>query len=572
LNRRITVEVILGVLLAAGFFWWLYFRPEPGPETLGLDDPRVLASVSKNQEKVLVIGVDGMTWDVALELMNQGRMPNLTRLFSESPHGEMHSEPPLISPAIWTTFATGRPRSAHGIDNFFARLPGQYKEVRMTSRFRRTPAVWSVASSVGRTVGVVNWNATYPAEKVNGVFVAHGISRDRISDEMIHPPEWRDRIKSLEPVSCEWMEASLQEIDRVVENSQARNSYDDDCLVYAIAMEVLKEERPDLMMVYFSGVDVVSHIYWKYRWPLSRRNQFPISIKGRDLFRDVIENHYAFTDGLIGGLLEEAGGYTVFIVSDHGMGPNYPPNNYYLVLNKLIEHLGYLHYSEGSKKEILWSATSAWNAQDMRKKYQGIFINLEGREPEGVVPAKEYEAFQKELMASLEALRTDKGKPLFVEVRPGKTKDVKAPAGIAAPDVLVETDRQALADAYIFRKPEDRDPIPVEEIRWVYSDGSGDHAPDGIFMVAGPRVSGFGKLDAGIYDIAPTILWVLGLPVGADMQGRALRRAFVESMSGRETLLINSWTGLIKGGQTTKTLEPDEKHLIQLRALGYIQP
>lgn len=349
MSRRIIIEILLGILFIAGFVWWFYFRPEKGQDTISLDDPLVRARILENKEKVLVIGVDGMTWSVALGLMNEGRMPNLARIFASAPHGMMHSEAPLISPAIWTTFATGHRRSTHGIDNFLTKLPGKYKEVDMTSRFRKTPAMWNIVSWAGRTVGVVNWNAAYPAEEVNGVFVVHGIKQEKMTDEMVLPPEWRDRILSLTPVAFNKMEVSLEKM----KNNQARRAYNHDRLVYTIAREILSEMHPDLMMVYLPGIDVVSHIYWKYRWPLSMENSFQVSQKDRELYHNVIENHYEFVDVLIGGLLGEADGYTAFIISDHGMGPNYPPNNYYLILNHLLEHMGYLHYADKSCETIL---------------------------------------------------------------------------------------------------------------------------------------------------------------------------------------------------------------------------
>jgi predicted AlkP superfamily phosphohydrolase/phosphomutase len=581
-------------------------------------------------------------------------MPNLARIFSHSPHGVMLSEAPLISPAIWTTFATGQHRDVHGIDNFLTKLPQEYKEVDMTSRFRRVPAVWNIASWAGRTVGIVNWNAAYPAEEVNGIFVGHGISLDKITEKTIFPAEWMDRVRGLTPATFDKMEARLQQMP----GTQAQNAYDHDRLVYTISQEILRETHPDLMMVYFPGVDVVSHIYWKYRWPLSMGNCFRISAQKKK-FRDVIENHYEFTDAMIGGLVKQAEGYTVFIISDHGLGPNFPPNNYYLHLNHLLERMGYFHYADkscetilsdlaqegflpvpdpvsanifmlaralvaeagrrqnsgrplmgpeeirqwlqgqvrlraekgGGKKinpeqmkalaksltpgsvgiKIKWSKTTAWNIEDMRKGLQGIFINANDRYPQGSVQPGTYDSLQQQITSSLAALRTEKNRPLFLSVRPNRARPAKEPWQPDIPDILVEVNRQALADNLIYKGRDDRDPIPMAAIRWIYYQGSGDHIPEGVFLLTGTNAKGFGKLDVSLYDIMPTILWALGIPAGADMRGRVFRQGFTEPVSGHDPIRISSWTGKVKQKLITGVSSPDENRLQQLRALGYIQ-
>ena len=80
----------------------------------------VLFSCAKKQElnesrKVVVIGVDGAEWTIINRLVSQNRLPALGVLLKEGAWGDLESIPPLVSPAIWTTIATGRSRSDHGI-------------------------------------------------------------------------------------------------------------------------------------------------------------------------------------------------------------------------------------------------------------------------------------------------------------------------------------------------------------------------------------------------------------------------------------------------------------------------
>ena len=649
-----SVALILGILLIGGSVGWFNFLSTPEGDLVKLSDQMVRTRILENKEKVLVIGIDGMTWSIALELINQGRMPHLGRIFANSPHGILTSEAPLISPAIWSSFATGHKRSVHGIDNFLTKIPGEYKEVDMTSRFRQTPAIWEMVSWTGRTVGVVNWNAAYPAEKVNGVFVGHGIKLEKTNDEMIYPAEWREKIRSLNPVDFPKMERSLSRIGE----SQARSAYDQDRLVYTIAQNILSELHPDLMMIYLPGIDVVSHLYWKYRWPLGMNHFFWVSQQERALYRNVIENHYEFVDVLIGGLLEKANGYTTIILSDHGMGPIYPPNNVSLILNHLLERMDYLQYKDETCETIIteltnqgvlsiphprsrnifllskllitearrlqkngkqemdaaeieewlkskvkfnpkntpvqekmtrimnriaesikpgvvgvavdWSKTSAWNIEDVKKDKHGVFINLENRDKQGIVPYNTYKTFQVELINKLKKLRTEKETPLFLCVLPNQEGADNDSIRIDIPDVVLEVNHEALADELIFRDKDDQDPIPLDAVKSIYS-GSGDHLPEGVFAVTGENIKGFSQLDVSIYDITPTILWALDLPVGADMPGRILKEAFIEPRIDQDSMIISSWTGALKRADNIQVSRPDEERLNQLRALGYVR-
>src|SRR5262249_36901627 len=67
---------------------------------------------------LLVVGLDGADWEVIRPLIREGRLPHLARLVGEGTSGTLLSEPPLLSPIIWTTLATGRPPTEHGITSF----------------------------------------------------------------------------------------------------------------------------------------------------------------------------------------------------------------------------------------------------------------------------------------------------------------------------------------------------------------------------------------------------------------------------------------------------------------------
>src|SRR5262249_55056739 len=149
---------------------------------------------------VLVVGIDGATWDLADKLIARGELPHLASLRTRGSWGRLKSFEPTSSPIIWTTIATGRRADEHGVRGFtHTRLRGVHQalpplrplkrmgfswlfeqlvkrgevfEAPVTSAERRVPALWNIASAQGSPIAVVNWWATWPAEPVLGYMVS----------------------------------------------------------------------------------------------------------------------------------------------------------------------------------------------------------------------------------------------------------------------------------------------------------------------------------------------------------------------------------------------------------------
>ena len=94
----------------------------------------------------------------------------------------------------------------------------------------------------------------------------------------------------------------------------------------------------------------------------------------------------------------------------------------------------------------------------------------------------------------------------------------------------------------------------------------GTPPPDGIFALLGPDVKRGIRIEASVYDIAPTILYLKGLPVGADMDGKPLLEALTEVRPVRTALYTR-----MRHQQGKENPELDKKRLEELKALGYIK-
>lgn len=325
--------------------------------------PRAFASNAEGRGRIVVVGVDGMTFDVLDPLVAAGKVPHLAAILARGARAVLRSERPMRSPALWTTIATGQPRKVHGIYDFVTGSgywPKAERDVEarlVTSDMRRAPALWTLANRADRSAAVVGWLNTWPAETIDGAmvapYVALGMKRqtsikgkiyDR-AERQYAPAELADRLARLVVKPEEVTKAIVatlvdspppsSPLHRVVP-SLRRYLYTVHWSLAAgltnVAMvEALLRERPqtDLVMTYLDGADTLGHRFWLLRQPLSEIRarleaqgipaQHAPELKRR--FGSVIDAYYGFVDAQIGRLRAAAGPEATFLIlSDHGWG------------------------------------------------------------------------------------------------------------------------------------------------------------------------------------------------------------------------------------------------------------
>lgn len=148
--------------------------------------------------QILLIGLDGATWDLILPWVAEGRLPNLGALLREGSWGTLLSTvPPATFPA-WSSFLTGLNPGRHGIFDFTRRKFGTYEVEFVNSTYRRGRSLFRIASEAGKRVGVIGVPATYPPEKVNG-FLISGFDAPvatGIDPSFVYPRELFSEIRS----------------------------------------------------------------------------------------------------------------------------------------------------------------------------------------------------------------------------------------------------------------------------------------------------------------------------------------------------------------------------------------
>ncbi len=528
---------------------------QPSPQTPsapGHQPPRPEAAVPANTteprrettplaKRILLIGLDGATFDVLNPLMKAGRMPNLQYLIETGTSGILDSTKPPITPAAWTTFMTGKGPGRHGIVDF-EKYDVRTNQLSFNSTYEiREKTIWEILSEKGFRVGSLNVPMTYPPRKVNG-FMVSGFETPSTDTEFTWPPDLKHEILRRWPeynYRSDWQRKLFggDELFRRnighIEKSFAQG--------YELATFCGERYGWDVMMVLFKLVDNLQHKAWKYLDPKT---------SSRSPERAEISAHcFEMLDKTIGDLARFAreNDATILIMSDHGHGSldgKAQPN-------ALLEQWGYLTLKSrvgqsrrraerilarlvgrtakrfdaniGVEHEIDldWATTRACVVH--AGMYGFLYVSLKGRQPGGIVDPADYEKVRDDLRERFLAVtaRNPQGEVISVFPEVHKAEELyncRREDQPWLPDLLL-VPNPGLAVVRRIRGS--------SAVRWSSQRRlEGTHRVEGILVVNGPNVKRGAKIHAQIADIAPTLLAGVGLRVPADMEGQVLSALF----------------------------------------------
>jgi predicted AlkP superfamily phosphohydrolase/phosphomutase len=505
---------------------------------------------------VLVLGLDGATFDVIRPLAAEGRLPHLARWLREGASAVLRSTVPPVSFPAWSSFATGLDPGAHGLFDFTQKLPGRYR-IRFTNATdRRGATLFGRASAAGRRVLALGMPATFPPEPVDGLLVAGfdaplstGSSARAASDPALY--------EAVAARTGHWMRADLDENaadagwhERAAARLAARVG--EKC---AFALEALRQLRaagraPELVCVVFSESDTVAHHFWRDHDPASPRHDPRASAQRRGAVAAVYEALDAACGALRAAMGAEA---AVFVVSDHGAGG---AARRVVHLNRRLEEAGLLAFGRGSDglaraaraaalrllpprvRElafrrlrlaaarvesaarfggIRWANTAAFSEE--ANTQPGVWINLAGREAAGAVAPADYERARSDVIAALLDWKLPDGEPVVARAR--RREEVYAgPCVERAPDVVLELALEAGYGLSLVPTPRG---ASAPALRWLddpeLAGGrgrgmNGTHRPEGIWLEHGTEAPAFPG-GGDLVDASAPILRALGLEPGS---------------------------------------------------------
>ncbi|NWF99544.1 MAG: alkaline phosphatase family protein [Thermoanaerobaculaceae bacterium] len=312
---------------------------EENPVAAALARSEAVKLAQETTRRLLVVGWDAADWQLINPLLRAGRMPNLARLVAHGARGFLRPDPPLLSPLIWTTFATGKRVSEHGITDFLM-VDAAGKRVPISSDYRKVHALWTALSALGKRTDVIGWWATWPAEPILGRMVTErvayqlfGLEGGSSNDGKVHPPELWPRI---EKMIVRADDITYQEARRFIDISQAEFNEAWDSLppdrrqenrinhlrkvlaatrtYQAIALDFLADPA-DLSLFYFEGTDTIGHLFAQFLPPRMPK----VSEEDVRRFGRAMPEYYVWMDELLGQLLAKLRPEdSVMILSDHG--------------------------------------------------------------------------------------------------------------------------------------------------------------------------------------------------------------------------------------------------------------
>jgi predicted AlkP superfamily phosphohydrolase/phosphomutase len=529
------------------------------------------APAAEGPLRLVLVGLDAATWVVMRPLLVEGALPHFASLIERGVAGELETFQPTESPLIWTSIATGVSPARHGIQTFTRRLPGSDTQVPLRSDFRRVAAFWNLISAAGHSVVTVKWWASWPAEPVKGATLSSRLQRDLESGQTwpatlfpaADPFRFTSPAKAKAPGTLVLPgKGAPPAPPRSLETTAAEDRSFDDHSVARLSRYILAKYRPRVFATYFKSIDKLEHFRWRYH-DYRRRADADAAYRKRGREIDAL---YIEFDALLGDLARLAGPNTVvMVVSDHGMVLREEVAELYDVSDldgdKVLAAIGAL---TRGPKGTRWEESTAYTLEHRPYSRELLLrINLAGREPQGSVPPDRAPEVCLQLARQLRDLRTVSGKLLFTTVA---ADEHNAEITALINRELILRDRLRMGD----------DSVGLDELihRVPQPEGVHVNAPPGVFLAAGgPLRRGARIHGAHVFDICPTILYLLDLPIPRDLDGRVLEEAIDPAYLAAHPPRFTS-TGIERreaAAPSMETLPGDEEILDELRALGYIQ-
>ncbi len=454
--------------------------------------------------KVFILGLDSVPPALMFDKFRD-QLPNFRRLLDEGVYGPLKSTIPAITCPAWMSMMTSKNPGALGFYGFRNRKNYSYDQMSIANSTAVTePLLWEILGAAGKQVILIGIPQTYPPREVNGIMVTDFLTPS-IQNEYTWPPELKGEIaRTVGEYILDVRDFRTNDKEKLL-----RQIYEMTDKRFALLEHLLKTRGWDFAMMVEMGPDRLHHGFWKFFDPAHRAY-----VPGTR-FEGAVPDYYRHVDSLLGRILPLVEGASTMVVSDHGSKGMVGG----VCLNEWLLEKGYLALKEYPAKatpleklQVDWPKTRAWGAGGY---YGRLSINVAGREPQGVVPAAEYEAFRNRLIGELEAMADHKGKPLGNKVfRP---EDVYKPVRNIAPDLIIyfgdlnwrSVGSLGLKALYTFENDTGPD--------------DANHDQHGIFMLRTPGVAPRGAVEGlDLRDVAPTVLKLMGVPVPADMEGKAV--------------------------------------------------
>jgi predicted AlkP superfamily phosphohydrolase/phosphomutase len=458
--------------------------------------------------RVAVIGLDCATPQLLFRDLAD-EVPTIRSLLDGALHGDLQSITPPITVPAWACAMTGKTPGQLGIYGFRNRKDTSYEGLSIaTSLAVREPAVWDLLGEAGKKSLLIGVPPAYPVKPVEGWRVSCFLTppsakqytwpaelatevEEEVGEYIFDIPNFREQ-------GADFV------LQRVFAMTERR---------FKLARRLVRNKPWDFFMMVEMGLDRLHHVFWHFCDP-----SHPKYEPGNE-YESAFRDYYRLLDREVGSLLEALPGDAVrILMSDHGARAMVGG----VCFNDWLLQEGYLTLSGSSagrtpiaEAPIDWSRTMAWGDGGY---YGRLFLNVAGREPQGIVEQARYEEVRDELVRKLEGMKGPDGRPLGTRVI--KPQDVYPEVRGVAPDLIVYFGDLEWRSVGTLGMGEDGGWFTHENDTG--PDGA-NHDRAGVFAMTGLAGQPTGGMEGlNLVDVGPTLMKLYGLPEPEGVQGRSI--------------------------------------------------
>lgn len=461
----------------------------------------------RHPSKVLVLGLDCAAPELIFDQF-RADLPVLSGLMETGTWGRLESSTPCITIPAWSSMLSSRDPGALGVYGFRNRADYSYNAMQIAnSSAIRVPRVWDILGAAGKQTVMIGVPQTYPVTPVNGHMVSAFLTPGTGS-AFTYPAVFKQEVLRITPEYT----FDVKPFRTDDKTSLQQRLFDVAEIQFTLLKHAITSKPWDFFMHVNMGVDRIHHAFWRYHDPAHRLHE------AGTRYEHLIRDYYKLVDTQVGELIERAGdNTTVLVVSDHGV----KRMDGGICLNEWLWREGWLVLKTPPRDgqlirfedaDIDWSRTRAWGAGGY---YGRVFLNVAGREPQGVITPDKYETTRDELAALIATIPGPDGEYLHHTVM--KPQDIYAEVNNIAPDLMVYfgdlhwRSVGSLGHGRHYTFENDTGPDDA------------NHATHGMFILNEPQRRGAGHIDdRQLMDIAPTILDRLRVSIPGLMQGHTI--------------------------------------------------
>ena len=454
--------------------------------------------------KILIIGLDCAAPEL---LFGDDQLRNFRKLMNSGSYGRLESVIPPITVPAWMCMSTSQDPGSLGVYGFRNRQDHSYDRLAfVTSNSIRASALWDVVAVAGKPAHIIGVPPSYPPRRVSGICVGCFLTPDPQRNEYTFPPSVKSEIASLVgEYSTDVKDFRTDNKAWLLEQIYAMSRKH-----FQVIRHYLAQSRWDYFQFVEIGLDRIQHGFWDCH-DTKHRHFVP-----GNPYQQAIRDYYRYLDKEVGSLLalldEDT---TVLVVSDHGaqrLDGGFCVNEWLVREGLLVLQEYPRELTPFQKLSVNWDKTTAWSEGGY---YARVFLNVKGREPQGIITPSDYEKVRDDLKARLEATLDDRGMPLGTLVL--KPEEIYATVRNVAPDLIAHFGglfwRSIGGVGYPSIHVQENDTGP----------DACNHAQFGAFILSSPASKLRGELQGiRLLDIAPMLCRLGGYETPASMQGHAL--------------------------------------------------